>query len=587
MLLNLGLTADAAAAHSNDVPMQPEPSPTSILSSPPTFSLSSLPFLSALYPKSPSGFASPINPTAADPMSQLSSTSTAVGPSVTIAPGSSAPAKPTGSRSTPSKKPLRPKTAYQFAHPPSHARHKRLRLRPKLLLQVQQVSQTPRPLPVIDVLPSTMYVPRLARKFPAMFRGKHGLCPYDVIIVMSELYAAARAELPEHQASSEDEEDQREVVATICQMLQEDARSKGKAEICLNFGPTWEATPLASGSYEFVAQTDEGVRVMRWALRGGKNRRGTTPSGTVVTEDTKRFTFSVIDPHTRRHPVIASMTRDHLEVNEEFPRAVARSATGAMTPSSAMSVVSDGSDHEMPSGSTDVTVLDDELRTFIIVTGIWVALREGWSHTFQYGDQGAAATGKSPISPSSTKYNPSAAANMDEERLSDRDELKQAKNPIENKRCLSMSSIRRSNSMVGSLGDALNVNLSKRSNSTGAAFMDQSKRRSASAMGGRFKRHSLLTKTGENGRNVVVSRPASLRQNSVEPETLLQPRGRSDHKPDLGPSTPFSEPSLSANSGAGYTAESVSDGPSKTTDSGKTKRRHRLSTLFTIFHRKH
>jgi hypothetical protein len=34
----------------------------------------------------------------------------------------------------------RPKTSYQFAHPAAHARHKRLRFRPKLLLQLQQVS---------------------------------------------------------------------------------------------------------------------------------------------------------------------------------------------------------------------------------------------------------------------------------------------------------------------------------------------------------------------------------------------------------------------------------------------------------------
>ncbi|GAB1216246.1 hypothetical protein ATERTT37_005455 [Aspergillus terreus] len=216
------------------------------------------------------------------------------------------------------KQSSRPKTCYQLAHPAGHARHKRLKLRPKLLLQLQRVSQTPRALPVLDVLPSTVFLPRLARKFPTIFRGKKGLGPNDLIIVTSDLYERNGGDIAHHFLhSDEDHGEHREVVATICQLLKEDALAKGKAEICLNHGPVWEATPLPNGSYEFVANTQQGPQVLRWVQRGAKNRRVSAPPGSPVQEDTKRFTFSVINPNTRRHPVIATMTRNYLEVFDE------------------------------------------------------------------------------------------------------------------------------------------------------------------------------------------------------------------------------------------------------------------------------
>lgn len=594
MLLNLGLAADAAAAHSNDPSAQPESPPASALSYAPSFAFPTLPFLESLRNCSlQPGPAVPAGSISAVAMTPIMSAPTEGESSTTASSISSALTRPRANRSYTNKKSSRPKTSYQFAHPASHARHKRLRLRPKLLLQVQQVSQTPRPLPVIDVLPSTMYLPRLARKFPAMFRRKNGLCPYDVIIVMSESYERTRAAIPEkHANSGDDDEDQREVVATVCQMLQEEARSKGKAEICLNFGPVWEATPLPSGSYEFVAHTDDGIRVMRWALRGGKNRRGPTPPGAQTGDETKRFTFSVIDPNTRRHPVIASMTKNQLEVNNEYSAAVARSNTGPTTPSSGMSVVSDMSDNEMPVDTNDVVILDDELRTLIIVTGIWVAFREGWSHNFNYADPVAAPNGKGLVSPtSSAKYSSPTTTKIDNESAFDRDELGPVKDLPNGKRCMSISSMKRASTMSPTEGDKFVGSLSKRSNSTGAAFMERAKRRSASAASNRLNRHSMFTGTGENGRDIVVSRPPSLRQNSIEPETSPQRPdrvdGRVDTKPKVNPGAEIPKLTLQPDAGPEFTLDGASDVPSKDSEVSKSKRRHRLSALFTIFHRKH
>ncbi|CAI7645331.1 unnamed protein product [Penicillium glandicola] len=575
MLLNLGLTADAAAAHANE-PNQPEPQPSVCTTYSPTF---------LLPPRLPDGSTDCPGLVSAMVMSQIESASDSGEPSKESAP---VVARPRVARSTTGRK-SRPKTSYQFAHPAAHARHKRLRFRPKLLLQLQQVSQTPRPLPVVDILPSTSYLPLLARKFPAIYRTRNGLGPYDLIVVLSEQYDRTAGSIPEKRVSSEDEdEDHREVVATICQKHQEDARLKGKAEICLNFGPVWEASPLPSGSYEFVAQTDNGVQIMRWALRGGRNRRMTTPTAT-SREDGKRFTFSVIDPTTRRHPVLASMTRNQLEVNDEYSTAV-RSNTGPTTPSSGMSVVSDASDGEAPLDGSSVT-LDDGLRTLIIITGVWVAFREGWSDSFRYGDPVSSSGTKSTTSPTSVKYASPTTARNETDPFPDINE--------DGRGCLSISSVRRSTTQATMDGTQFG-SLSKRSNSTGAAFMDRAKRRSASGLSTRLNRHSMLTSSGENGRDIVVSRPTSPRQHCAEMENssrTSQPKAKSPTKAQPESETVKSKPVLDRDPPASdsriaqhnSTRKKKPDSPlpEAVNSNQKGKIRHRISTFFGIFHRKH
>ncbi|KAJ5823238.1 hypothetical protein N7447_005578 [Penicillium robsamsonii] len=580
MLLNLGFTADAAVA-ANEASNQPEPQSSTCTTYSPTLLLSALPLLNSFY-----------SPRLSDGTDRPGLVSAMVMSPIESASGSSAPSKesavvarPRVARSTTGRK-SRPKTSYQFAHPAAHARHKRFRFRPKLLLQLQQVSQTPRPLPVVDILPSTSYLPLLARKFPAIYRTRNGLGPYDLIVVLSEQYDRTVGSIPEKRVSSEDEdEDHREVVATICQKYQDDARLKGKAEICMNFGPIWEATPLPSGTYEFVAQTDSGVQIVRWALRG-RNRRMSTPTGPQPRDDGKRFTFSVIDPTTRRHPVLASMTRNQLEVNDEYSTAVRSSGTGPTTPSSGMSVVSDASDAETPLDGSLVT-LDDGMRTLIIITGIWVAFREGWSDNFRYGDPVSSFGAKPNTSPTSVNHASPTTAKNETDSFPTVDE--------DSKRCLSISNIRRSTTPTRD--ETRLGNLSKRSNSTGAAFMDRAKRRSASGLSTRLNRHSMFTTLGENGRDIVVSRPPSPHQHPIE----MEDSSRSSHPKAKSPANAQPERDIKSKPGPdrdpppNYRTTQHSTGKKKldsslpgTVDSTpKGKIRHRLSTFFGIFHRKH
>ncbi|KXG50852.1 uncharacterized protein PGRI_064240 [Penicillium griseofulvum] len=581
MLLNLGLTADAAAAHANEPINQPEPQPSVCTVYSPTFLLSALPLLNSFCgpPRLSEGTDRPglVSAMAMSPIESASDSGSKESAPVV--------ARPRVARSTTGRR-SRPKTSYQFAHPAAHARHKRFRFRPKLLLQLQQVSQAPRPLPVVDVLPSTSYLPLLARKFPAIYRTRNGLGPYDLIVVLSEQYDRTGGSIPERRVSSEDEdEDHREVVATICQKYQDEARLKGKAEICMNFGPIWEASPLPSGSYEFVAQTDSGVQIVRWALRGGRSRRMSTPSGTQSREDGKRFTFSVIDPTTRRHPVLASMTRNKLEINDEYSTAIRTSGTGPTTPSSGMSVVSDASDAETPLDGSLVN-LDDGTRTLIVITGIWVAFREGWSDNFRYGDPSSSVT-KSITSPTSVKYAHPTSTQNETDSFPNMDE--------DGKRCLSISNIRRSTTPT--VDGTQFGNLSKRSNSTGAAFMDRAKRRSASGLSTRLNRHSMFTALSENGRDIVVSRPPSPHQHSGEMQGSSrtgQPKAKSpenaqperDIKSKPGPDRdPASNFHITQHDTGKKKLDSSLPGAGDSIPKGKIRRR--LSTFFGIFHRKH
>jgi hypothetical protein len=253
-----------------------------------------------------------------------------------------------------------------------------------------------------------------------------------------------------------------------------------------------------------------------------------------------------------------------------------------------MSVVSDMSDNEMPVDTNGVVILDDELRTLIIVTGIWVAFREGWSHNFNYADPVAAPNGKGLVSPtSSAKYSSPTTTKLETESAFDRDELGPVKDLPNGKRCMSISSMKRASTIGLSEGVKSGGSLSKRSNSTGAAFMDRAKRRSASAASNRLHRHSMFTGTGESGRDIVVSRPPSLRQNSIEPESSPQRPSRVDTKPKANPGSEIPKLTLQPDAGPEFTLDGASDVLSKHSDASKSKRRHRLSALFTIFYRKH
>jgi hypothetical protein len=259
-----------------------------------------------------------------------------------------------------------------------------------------------------------------------------------------------------------------------------------------------------------------------------------------------------------------------------------------------MSVVSDASD-DTPLDA-NIATLDDGLRTLIITTGIWVAFREGWSHNFSYGDP-VSSSARSVVSPASSRHASPTVAKNDHDAFPDNDEASPTKGSASGMRCMSISSVRRSNTTAAA-DDKQFGSLSKRSNSTGAAFMERAKRRSASGLSTRLNRHSMFT-TGEHGRDIVVSRsrPASIRQNSSESEEPPRPvpsraktpnlKPEKENKKHTGPDKDL--PASTARQGQKSPRKEKPDAPKpEAVDSTpKLKRRHRLSTFFNMFSRKH
>lgn len=609
MLFNLGLTANAAAAHENDLAgslSQPRSSnsplnSTSAHSSPVT---SSLPGLTALYNKYYKGMEQ-------QPTSQrMSLREMTQSPTDSVysgdGEGSNAESgfqagSQLGRSQSVRKASSRPKTIYQLAHPAAHSCHRHLRIRPKLLLQMQRISQTPRPLPVLDVLPSSVFLPRLARKFPTIFRGKNGLGPNDLIIVLSDFYDKTKvlSELKDIGAeealgrlgigntNDNDDDEHQEVVGTICQLLTEDALAQGKAEICLAYGPVWEATPLPNGSYEFVAHTAEGVQKLRWVLRGGKNRRTSAPPGSMAqADDSKRFTFSVINPDSRRHPVVASMTRNQLEVNEEYvmPTATAPSSL----PTSTRSALSEQYEAETSqSEKRTVVKLDKSLRHLVVITSIWVAFREGWSQNFRYNDSALALhTKPAGVSSPMPSRHTSPTANRDgTDYFDERNHIPENGPLTARKHRVSMSNAPSSSDRVKALASG---KLAKRSNSTGAAFIERSKRRSASGSKARAQRQSVLS-ANEN-----------LHDGGFIPETIQQePSNTYDGATRFSSPEPSTRPNFQrrkssmrqpavaeAPAAAGKTSREL-DRKAEVHGPVKPKRRHRISEFFECIFRKH
>ncbi|KAI9882216.1 MAG: hypothetical protein M1823_006039 [Watsoniomyces obsoletus] len=410
MLFSLGLTADAAAAHDHGCPL-----------------LRSLP--TGLDPSSMTSAAMPSGavdteparardleaaPLSSDPPLKSAMTTheavvdaeTSPSDSEVSRVGSPPLGSPDAQRTSSGRTPPRSKTSFHLAHPPpSFINRQRLGLRPRLLLQLQRVSAASRPAPAFDVVPSTILPPSLARGLPSSFRGKDRLGPDDLVVMTSEGYSS-RAPSPSMTAevddSSQGSSDTRRVVATICQRRKDGGARQGKAEICLAHGPMWEATPLTNGGYELVAMDEHGLKtVARWVPRSPPMKRTmTTGSKTSLPSpgrDDRRFNFSLINPNSRRHPIIASMTRSSIDVSDAYPTSAPPATPSPQTPAS--TAPSQTSFFE-PVPDSNLIQTDDRLRTLILMTGIWVAFREGWSDSFHYHDplavSGSAASTSAP-----------------------------------------------------------------------------------------------------------------------------------------------------------------------------------------------
>ena len=283
----------------------------------------------------------------------------------------------------------RTKTAFRLCHPPPvHIHKQRLHIRPRVLLQLQKISKASRPTPIFEVLPSVIFAPRLARHFPRTFKGKAGLGVDDLVVVSSENYGTQEPHSDDDEDLFDDKWDKREIIAAICQPTKDHyPYGQGETEICLNQGIAWTASQRRNGTYEFASTDDCGNRtVARWVPRQSRSDRTSSISST---PEEKKFNFSILNPNSRRHAVIATLDRQTIEVSDQYCHpSTSLSSQASSTPTTSSSFISEEVKTpfiESSQRARDPIEVDDALRTFIIITGIWVAFREGFSPNFKYG----------------------------------------------------------------------------------------------------------------------------------------------------------------------------------------------------------
>lgn len=343
-------------------------------------------------------------------------------------------------------------TTLALAYPaPRFAGKKRVvqKVAPKLFLQLQEVSLNRRPKPVIDVFPSSriagpVIAPRLAKRFPGLFGPKGELGSADVVLMRSEDYDTVSEDV-----DSEDEEgrlEQRQPVAVLSPV-----RKSDRTEIVLGDGSVWVAQPLPTGSFDFVRTDERGnTTTARWARRPVSKTAPAQPStdpaaraGRATPESDVKYTFSIINPDSRRHPVMATLTPQFLDVHDTYTsvssssgryppcRPLSRSVTVTVaqqqsanantTPTkpspltravstSAAELESDARRSVVqvqtppapnPGGERTTHPVDEATKLLISVTAVFLALESGWSPYFRPHHTAAIAADHHPAADSS------------------------------------------------------------------------------------------------------------------------------------------------------------------------------------------
>ena len=364
-----------------------------------------------------------------------------------------APAAVPRRRRTPRKS-----TAYLFAHPAPKPRVKKqlpIHIRPRLILQLQQLSADRRPRPAIDVFPSSLIAgnvvaPRFSKRFPRLFGVKGELGLHDTILVRSEDYGAHGPDAADSSDGDDDSSglERRELVAVLSPLRRDD-----RDEIILNDGSVWVATPLPTGSYDFVHVDGHGnATTARWVRRSAAKTSATTgpispagselpsPGGSSIlsanaTPTTAaaaaaaaateyKYTFSVINPQSRRHPIMGTLTPSTLEILDHYT--TVSQSSGRYPPSKSMSrslsspppptvvsapatpsALSDDEDGGVrlsmprpasPPRQRTTYPIDEALKNLMAVTAIWVTLKQGWTQNPRLAAEAAAAGPGAPFS---------------------------------------------------------------------------------------------------------------------------------------------------------------------------------------------
>lgn len=308
-----------------------------------------------------------------------------------------------------SKQPPRTSTAYVLAQPAPKLRHKQriIPTKPQLLTQLQLLAPGDRPRPVIDAYPSSAFAKTilapLLQRVPRIAGIKTELSVRDIMLVKSQDYAACHSD-----ADGDVDDDNmkaRDLVAILSPL-----RTDDRVEIVMADGAVWVASPRTTSgyscSYDFVSVDENGATLTaRWARR----RDVGTPTNSglplpPLPQDYK-YTFSIIDPDCRRHPIMATLTSSSLEIFDSYTT-VSQSSnryppTSPLLASPATSL-SSGQEGRL---DRQVMQVEEWQKNFIAISAIWVASRAGWPADSKHADTPSSpVTYSVPSSPLITSY---------------------------------------------------------------------------------------------------------------------------------------------------------------------------------------
>ncbi|EFY90590.1 hypothetical protein MAC_03368 [Metarhizium acridum CQMa 102] len=230
---------------------------------------------------------------------------------------------------------------------------------------------------------------RKSTRFPRMFHANAELNQNDVLLVRSEDYGSTSRVAPERSDDDRRSLHGRDICAVIS-ALPEDCDNS--AEVVLEDGVPWYGSRMANGSYEFTRTDDDGeTTTARWVRRSNGSTRNSigsfepSSSARSSVQDSlpdSRWTFSIMDPSSRRHPIMGSLTSETVEVYDHYT--TLSTSSGRFPPTRPFGPEVEGVDRSpSPAGfnqeSRATLEVLPEQKVLMIATASWIRLhQQGW-----------------------------------------------------------------------------------------------------------------------------------------------------------------------------------------------------------------
>lgn len=283
-------------------------------------------------------------------------------------------AKPSGSRaSSPQPKPRgnkrkRPKAVYHFAHPPPRTKSQpALPKRQKLVLQLRDSTAAP----AFDVVPAIALASRLERASSA-FRRRSSYAPTDLAVVRAG-HCRVSEDWETLVSRSENADDDVSLVKDMYGVISKRS-NEGDWKVILNDGSRWACVKLENGNYILSGGNEGESLTAQWILRKPKGRRmgheATTQEATQ-----RRFSFSPLSEGINWRPFAGEVRPERVSIFDSYK--VKLWASPETSPERVVGSPRQSNEESRASGLHQVKTTE-QIRALITVSGIWVALQEGW-----------------------------------------------------------------------------------------------------------------------------------------------------------------------------------------------------------------